>query len=79
MKCTFSNPDRMSYNECQRKIMMSTKKEHPENYGWWISELDSLGIKRIKRNDMKDRKEITDLAKNIKQTLFQEYKTVYNQ
>jgi hypothetical protein len=41
---------------------MSTKKEHPENYGWWISELDSLGIKRIKRNDMKDKKEITDMT-----------------
>ena len=68
----------MSYNECQRKIMMSTKKEHQENYGWWISELDSLGIKRIKRNDMKDRKEITDMTENLKQTLFQEYKTVYN-
>ena len=60
-------------------MMMSNKKEHPENYGWWISELDSLGIKRMKRNDMKDRKEITDLAKNIKQTFFQKYKTVYNQ
>ena len=79
MKCTFSNPGRMSYNECQHKIMMSTKKEYPQNYGWWISELDSLGIKRMKRNDMKDRKEITDLAKNIKQTFFQKYKTVYNQ
>ena len=68
----------MSYNECQRKIMMSTKKEHPENYGWWINELDSLGIKRIKRNDKNDRKEITDMTEDIKQTLFQEYKTVYN-
>jgi hypothetical protein len=58
---------------------MSTKKEHPEKYGWWISELDSLGIKRMRRNDIKDRKEIIDLTKNIKQTLFQEYKTVYNQ
>ena len=58
---------------------MSNKKEHPEKYGWWISELDSLGIKRIGRNDMKDRKQITDLTENTKQTLFQEYKTVYNQ
>jgi hypothetical protein len=58
---------------------MSNKKEHPEKYGWWISELDSLGIKRIRRNDMKDRKQITDLTENTKQTLFQEYKTVYNQ
>lgn len=68
----------MSYNQWQRKVIMSTKKEHPENYGWWISELDSLGIKRKKRNDMKDRKEITDMTENIKQTLFEEYKTVYN-
>ncbi|HYX55572.1 MAG TPA: hypothetical protein VE818_05395 [Nitrososphaeraceae archaeon] len=58
---------------------MFTKKEHPQKYGWWISELSSLGIKRIKRNDMNDRKEITDLTQNIKQALFQEYRTVYNQ
>jgi hypothetical protein len=57
---------------------MSTKKEHPQKYGWWISELPSLGIKRMRRRDMKDRKEITDLTENTKQTLFQEYKTVYN-
>jgi hypothetical protein len=57
---------------------MSTKKEHPEKYGWWISELDSLGIKSMRRNDMNDRKEITDLTENIKQTLFEEYKAVYN-
>jgi hypothetical protein len=57
---------------------MFTKKEHPQKYGWWISELDSLGIKRIKRNDMNDRKEITDLTENTKKALFQEYKTVYN-
>ena len=57
---------------------MSTKKEYPEKYDWWISELDSLGIKMKRRNDMNDRKEITDLTENIKQTLFQEYKTVYN-
>jgi hypothetical protein len=57
---------------------MSNKKEHPERYRWWISELSSLGIKRIRRNDMNDRKEITDLTENIKKALFQEYKTVYN-
>jgi hypothetical protein len=68
----------MSYNEWLRDVLMSNKKEHPEKYGWWISELDSLGIKRIRRNDMKDRKQITDLTENTKQTLFQEYKTVYN-
>jgi hypothetical protein len=49
---------------------MSTKKEHPEKYGWWISELDSLGIKNMRRNDMNDRKEITDLTENIQQAPF---------
>jgi hypothetical protein len=58
---------------------MSIKKEHPERYGWWISELSSLGIKIKRRNDMNDRKEITDLTENIKQTLFREYKTAYAQ
>jgi hypothetical protein len=58
---------------------MSNKKEHPQKYGWWISELSSLGIKRMRRKDIKDRKEITDLTENIKQTLFQEYKTAYSQ
>jgi hypothetical protein len=58
---------------------MSIKKEHPERYGWWISELSSLGIKIKRRNDINDRKEITDLTENIKQTLFQEYKTAYAQ
>ena len=24
--------------------LMATKKEYPEKYGWWISELNSLGI-----------------------------------
>ena len=58
---------------------MFTKKEHPERCGWWISELSSLGIKIKRRNDMNDRKEITDLTENIKQSLFQEYKTAYAQ
>jgi hypothetical protein len=59
------------------KVTMSTKKEHPEKCGWWISELNSLGIKSKRRNDMNDRKELTDLTENIKQALFEEYKIVY--
>jgi hypothetical protein len=78
MKCTFSTPGRMSYNERLCNVLMSNKKEHPQRYSWWINELSSLGIKRIRRNDMNDRKEITDLTENTKRALFQEYKTVYN-
>jgi hypothetical protein len=79
MKCTFNSPGRLYYKDGLRDVQMSNKKEHPQRYGWWISELSSLGIKRMGRNDMSDRKEITDLTENIKQTLFQEYKTVYSQ
>jgi len=25
---------------------MAVKKDYPEKYGWWISELNSLGINR---------------------------------
>ncbi len=79
MKCKFSNLGRTFYNEWQHNVVMSTKKEHPEKYDWWISELDSLGVKIKRRNDMNDKKEIIDLTENIKQTLYQEYKTVYAQ
>ena len=78
MKCTFSNSGRMSSNGQLRNVLMSFRKEYPQRYSWWISELSSLGIKRMRRNDINDTKEITDLTENIKQTLFQEYKAVYN-
>ena len=28
---------------------MSIMKEYPEEYGWWINELNSLGVKEGKR------------------------------
>lgn len=34
--------------------LMVTKKEYPENYGWWISELNSLGV------DTKELREASD-------------------
>ena len=71
MKCTFNSPGRLYYKDQLRDVQMSNKKEHPQRYGWWISELSSLGIKRMRRNDMRDREEITDLNEKIKQTIFQ--------
>jgi hypothetical protein len=26
-------------------------KEHPGRYGWWLNELESLGVKTLKKND----------------------------
>ena len=41
-------------------------REHPERYGWWINELESLGIGVKKTNEFNDLKEIRSLAEIIK-------------
>ena len=46
---------------------MATMKEHPEKYGWWINELESLGLSVKKINEFNDLDEIRDLAEIIKQ------------
>jgi hypothetical protein len=57
----------------------SIKKEFPEKYSWWLNELDSLGLTVKKANDLNDIREVRSLADNIKQVLFQDYKTRYNE
>ena len=54
---------------------MATKKEHPERYGWWVNELESLGVDVKKTNELNDLKEIRSLAEIIKQCFCQDYKT----
>ena len=51
----------------------TTIEEHPERYGWWINELESLGLSVKKINELNDLNEIRDLAENIKQ----DYNTDY--
>jgi hypothetical protein len=58
---------------------MSTKKEYSDRYGWWLNELDSLGIVPTKTNELNDKQEISDLSENIKQILYQDYKTAYSE
>jgi hypothetical protein len=58
---------------------MSTKKEYSDRYGWWLNELGSLGIVPKKTNELNDKQEISDLSENIKQILYQDYKTAYNE
>jgi hypothetical protein len=67
---------------------MATIDEHPESYGWWINELQSLGIADAKRsdeldndeldNDNSDNKtELKDLAENTKEMMYQQYEIAY--
>jgi hypothetical protein len=58
---------------------MATRNEHPEKYGWWLNELESLGVSpKVGSNELNDKQEVSDLADNLKQVFYQEYKTIYN-
>jgi hypothetical protein len=54
---------------------MAIKKDYPEKYGWWISELNSLGINtEAKDEELTDIQALEDLTDNIKQNFIHEYK-----
>jgi hypothetical protein len=53
---------------------MATRNEHPDRYGWWLNELESLGISTKRTNELNDLNEIRTLTENIKLNLYQEYK-----
>jgi hypothetical protein len=55
--------------------LMTSKKEYPENYGWWISELNSLGVNTKELRDVQALENLTD---DLKQTFIHEYKTRYS-
>ena len=54
---------------------MAKGREHPERYGWWINELESLGVSVKKTNEFNNLNEIRSLAEVIKQGFYQDYKT----
>jgi copper oxidase (laccase) domain-containing protein len=62
---------------------MATIDEHPESYGWWINELQSLGIADAKRSDELDndnsdnKRELKNLAENAKEMMYQQYEIAY--
>jgi hypothetical protein len=61
-----------------RSICMA-KIERPERYGWWLNELDSLGISTLQKNGINNRREASDLTDAVKQTLYEEYLAAYNE
>jgi len=54
---------------------MGSSREHPHRYGWWINELESLGVSVKKINEFNDLDEIRDLTEIIKQDKLLDYKT----
>jgi hypothetical protein len=62
---------------------LATINEHPERYGLWINELESLGITETNRSDELDnsnnsRAELEDSAKTTKEMLYESYKSAYS-
>lgn len=47
-------------------------REHPKRYGWWINELESLGVGVKETNGFKDLKEISSLTEIIRQGFYQD-------
>ena len=57
---------------------MTTQNEYPEKYGWWISELNSLGINSDAKNEEStDVQGLENLTDDVKQTFIRDYRTCY--
>jgi hypothetical protein len=55
------------------------QQEEAKN-GYWQNELESLGIVEPKRKkELNDKEELENLADNIKQAMFQDYKVAYSE
>jgi hypothetical protein len=55
------------------------KAERSEKYGWWLNELDSLGISTLQKYGLNNQKEASDLTEAVKQTLYEEYLQAYSE
>jgi hypothetical protein len=58
------------------------KQQQQAKNGYWENELHSLGIvdPKRKKKELKDnKKELENLADNIKQAMFQDYKLAYSE
>ena len=62
-------------------IPQEAQEAHPEKNGWWINELESLGVDtESNRDELKDKQVLnSDLVEAIKQTFMQEYMQTYHQ
>jgi hypothetical protein len=54
------------------------QEEQPEKNGWWINELESLGVDtKSNDNELNNKQDNSDLTEAIKRTLMEEYKQTY--
>jgi hypothetical protein len=67
-------------NDKKLAAAVNDDNEQLEKVGWWINELDSLGIEKSNNNksESKDSQVLEDLADDIKQTFIHDYKICYS-
>jgi hypothetical protein len=53
--------------------------DHPERYGWWMNELDFLGVSTLEKDGINDNREVSDLTDAVKQTLYEDYLQAYSE
>jgi hypothetical protein len=53
-------------------------KEHLDKEDYWHGELRSLGIEPKRKDLANDKEELASLTDNLKQTMYQDYKTAYS-
>lgn len=61
------------------QIKLYTQSELPRSLVPFVTELESLGIRSKKLNELNDVYEVKNLVENIKQTLFQDYKSSFQE
>ena len=56
------------------------QEEPSEKDGWWINELESLGVDtKSNANESTNKQDNSDLVEAIRQTFMEEYKQTYHQ
>lgn len=61
------------------QIKLYIQSELPRSLVPFVTELESLGIRSKKLNELNDVYEVKNLVENIKQTLFQDYKSSFQE
>ncbi len=56
-----------------------SEKEQIDDKGYLKNELESLGVELKRENQLNDKEELQNLSDNIKQAMFQDYKTAYSE
>jgi hypothetical protein len=68
-------------NDKKLAAAVNDDNEQSEKVGWWINELDSLGIEKSSssnKTELKNSQVFEDLADDIKQTFIHDYKICYS-